>query len=306
VNSDLQMPENFDDELVVHLVDHCGLSEDAATKIREIMQTEQVPSSEAAALSGLLTSEQVGEAMRWRARHEEGPTVGVIEAALRRSSRQLVAKWRVDGPELKPGPQLLFAHDAFNLRSEKMRALRTELLLLSNSSTMTLAVVGSGPAEGRSVLAAELALAFGQLGRRTLLVDADMRNPSQHLLFQTSNTFGLADSIEGRHPGLMYEIAGFPSMALLTAGTAPSNPSELLAGPRFERLTRSWRDQFEVVVIDTPPISRFADGLIVATLAGRVLVVSRSVATTFKDLKAMLRRLTMTQAQILGAVINDF
>jgi len=300
------MPEHIDDELVVHLVDHYGLSEESGAQIRDIMRTERVSSVEAAALSGLLTSEQAEEALKWSERRKESSTLGVIETALRRTSGQLVAKWRSDGPELTPSPQLLFAHDPFNVRSEKVRGLRTQLLLLNNSSTLTLAVVGSGRAEGRSLLAAELALAFAQLGRRTLLVDADMRNPSQHFLFQTNNTFGLADSIRDARPGLIHDVAGFPSMALLTAGVPTSNPSELLAGPRFERLNRLWGDQFEVIIMDTPPISEFSDGLSVATLAGRVLVVSRSVESTFKDLKSMFRRLTMTQAQVLGAVINDF
>lgn len=300
------MPEHIDDDLVVHLVDHHGLSEESGALIRDIMRTERVSSVEAGALSGLLTSEQAEEALKWTERRKESSTLGVIETALRRTSGQLVAKWRSDESELTPSPQLLFAHDPFNVRSEKIRGLRTQLLLLNNRSTLTLAVVGSGRAEGRSLLAAELALAFAQLGRRTLLVDADMRNPSQHLLFQTRNTFGLADSIRDARPGLIHDVAGFPNMALLTAGVPTSNPSELLAGPRFERLSKLWGDQFEVIIMDTPPISEFSDGLSVATLAGRVLVVSRSVESTFKDLKSMFRRLTMTQAQVLGAVINDF
>jgi capsular exopolysaccharide synthesis family protein len=179
-------------------------------------------------------------------------------------------------------------------------------MLLGNSASLTLAVVGSGPREGRSLLAAELALGFAQLGGRTLLVDADMRNPTQHLLFQASNSFGLAQCIDGRQPELMYRIAGYPAMSLLTAGTAQSNPLELLSDARFERLTDSWRKQFEFIIFDTPPIGSFADGLTVATMTGRVLVVSRSVATTFRDLKDMLRRLAMTQSQVLGAVINSY
>jgi protein-tyrosine kinase len=301
-----QQPEPMDDGLIGYLVDHCELSSESAAQIREIMRTERVRASDAAALSGLLTSAQVEEAIKWTARRGEMSGDGIIETALRRSSGQLVAKTRVDGPELKPGPDLLFAHDPYNARSEKIRALRTELMLLSNSANLMLAVVGSGPEEGRSLLAAELALAFGQLGRRTLLVDADMRRPAQHLLFQTSNAFGLAQSIDGRHPALMYRIAGFPSMALLTAGTAPSNPLELLSDSRFERLIGSWRKQFEFIILDTPPIGLFADGLTVATQAGRVLVVGRSVASKFKDMKETLRRLALTQAHVLGAVINDF
>jgi receptor protein-tyrosine kinase len=230
----------------------------------------------------------------------------LIETAVRKSKGQLVPRPRLDEPEFKPGPQLVFAHDPYNPRSEKIRALRTELLMVANAQAMTLAVVGSGREEGRSLLAAELALAFAQMKRRTLLVDADMRNPTQHILFQTSNANGLAEIIEGTQPGVLYRIEGFPTMALLTAGTVPTNPLELLSDPRFSRLVNSWRQQYEYILIDTPPISDYADALTVATLAQRVMVVSRSKATTFKDLKETLRRIALTQSQVLGAVINDF
>jgi protein-tyrosine kinase len=300
----IYLPRDPEDEPIEALVDHYGLSHEAALQIREIMRTEQVRWSEAAALSGLLTSAQVEEAIKWSERLAGGLSDGVIERALRRSSSRQIVK--VDGPEVKPGPQLIFAHDPYHPRSEKIRALRTELLLLSDSSAIILAIVGSGPAEGRSLLAAELAIAFGQLGRRTLLLDADMRNPSQHLLFQTSNTFGLAQTIEGRNPGIFNRVVGLPATSLLTAGTVSTNPLELLSDQRFARLTETWRKRFEFVIIDTPPISRFADGLTVATLAGRVLVVSRTVATTFRDLNEMLRRLAITRSQVLGAVINEF
>jgi receptor protein-tyrosine kinase len=305
-DSTAQTPQSLDDGLIDYLVGHCKLSEESAVQIREIMRTEHVRPSDAATLSGLLTATHLEEAAKWTAQRNATANDGIIETALRRSTGKSVVKFRVDGPELKPGPQLLFAHDPYSDRSEKIRALRTELLLVSESAILSLAVVGSGPEEGRSLLAAELALAFGQLGRRTLLVDADLRNPFQHVLFRTKNTLGLADIIEGRHPGLMYRIAGFPSMALLTAGATPANPLELLSDNRFEQLAISWRKEYEFIILDTPPINRFADGLTVAAVAGRVLVVSRSQATKFKDLKEMLRRLALTQSQVLGAVINDF
>jgi protein-tyrosine kinase len=300
------MARRVDDGLLNFLIDQFGLSDEAAQQIRGMMQSEDLPCSEAAALSGLLTSEQLEEAAKWSERQEQGSGGGLIESALRRSKGQLVPKPRLDEPEFKPGPQLVFAHDPYSARSEKIRALRTELLMLANAQAMTLAVVGSGAKEGRSLLAAELALAFAQMKRRTLLVDADMRNPTQHLLFQTGNSYGLAQIIDGTQAGLMYRIEGFPSMALLTAGTIPANPLELLSDSRFTRLANSWRQQYEYIIIDTPPISRYADGLTVATLAQRVLVVSRSKATTFKDLKETLRRIALTQSQVLGAVINDF
>jgi capsular exopolysaccharide synthesis family protein len=233
----------------------------------------------------------------------EDANPGLIEKALRRNTERLPVK--VEDPEVEPSGQLTLVRDPYDPRSEKIRALRTELLMLSDAASVNLAIVSSAAGEGRSLLAAELALAFGQLGRRTLLVDADMRNPTQHSLFQTSNKAGLAQCIAGRTPQ-MYRIKRLTSTSLITAGTATSNPLELLSDQRFERLMERWRKQFEFIILDTPPINRFADGLTVAALAGRVLVVSRAEATRFKDLKETLRRLSLTRSQILGAVINSF
>lgn len=297
-------PENVDVELIDALMDHYGLSGAMVTKISEISRTEQVAWVEAATRSGLVTSMQLQEAIRRIGRRAENPSDGVVQTALQRSAgRQVVV---VEGPTVEPGRQLVFAHDPYDPRSEKMRSLRTELLLLSDASTMILALVGSGPMEGRSVLAAELAMAFAQLGRSTLLVDADMRKPSQHLLFQTSNNTGLAQSIEEGRSGIMCRVSGYPTMSLLTAGIASSNPLELLSSQRFQRLADSWRKQFKFIIVDTPPVNQFTDGLTVATWAGRVLVVSRSVASTFRDLNEMLRRLALTRSEVLGAVINHF
>ncbi len=296
----------LDDALLDLLTENFGLSDENARNIRSLMQAENLSCSDAAARSGLLTSEQLEEAAKWSERQRPGLGGGLIETAMRKSKGQLVPRPRLDEPEFTPSPQLVFAHDPYSPRSEKIRALRTELLMVANAQAMTLAVVGSGAEEGRSLLAAELALSFAQMKRRTLLVDADMRNPTQHLLFQTSNANGLAEIIDGADAGLLYRIEGFASMALLTAGNVPANPLELLSDSRFKRLVSSWRQQYEFIIIDTPPISRYADALTVATLAQRVLVVGRSNATSFKDLKETLRRIALTQSQVLGAVINDF
>jgi len=306
INQNSPMARRLDDGLLNFLTEQFGLSDEAAQQIRGLMQSDDLPCSEAARISGLLTSEQIEEAAKWSEQQQPGSGGSLIETAMRRSKGQLVPRPRLDEPEFEPGPKLVFAREPYHLRSEKIRALRTELLMVANAQAMTLAVVGSGANEGRSLLAAELALAFAQLKRRTLLVDADLRNPTQHLLFQTGNVNGLAQILDGTESGLLYRIQGFPSMALLTAGSIPANPLELLSDSRFTRLANSWRQQYEYIIIDTPPISRYADGLTVATLAQRVLVVSRSKTTTFKALKETLRRIALTQSQVLGAVINDF
>jgi receptor protein-tyrosine kinase len=160
--------------------------------------------------------------------------------------------------------------------------------------------------EGRSQLAAELAIAFAQLGRRTLLVDADLRHPRQHVLFGAENDSGLAQALVDSGAMSLHGIERLPTMALLTSGSLPPNPLELLSGVRFEQLTAEWRRSFEFVVLDTPPAAESSDALAVASAAGNVLVLSRADVTPFSALKEMARKLEATHARTLGAVIGRF
>jgi len=155
-------------------------------------------------------------------------------------------------------------------------------------------------------LAAELAIAFAQTGRPTLLVDADFRRPRQHLLFDADNRQGLSQTLESGVAPRLHAVRGLPRMSLLTAGAVPDNPLELLSSSNFASLLEEWRTEFKFVVIDTPPAMYFADGLAVASLVGRVLALSRAQHTPFKDMQYLLRRLEATRSKILGAVINHF
>jgi receptor protein-tyrosine kinase len=168
------------------------------------------------------------------------------------------------------------------------------------------AVLSPGPGEGRSQLCGELAISFAQLGRRTLLVDADMRKPQQHVLFGSTNEHGLSQAIAHNEKPYYHPVTGLPFMHLLTAGPIPPNPLELLSDGRFSNLLNEWRNSYEFIVLDTPPVAQCADGLAVATMAARALVLSRAQHTTYKSTRALLRRLASTQSRLLGAVINHF
>lgn len=207
-----------------------------------------------------------------------------------------------------PADCLVLAHSPYHPRSEQIRMLRTELLLrhdAAEGANLT-AVLSPCAGEGRSQLAAELAIAFAQLGRPTLLVDADLRHPQQHVLFNADNTRGLAHAMARNEVPRFQAVQGVPSLFLLTAGAPPANPLELLSDRCFESMVGDWRERFQFVVLDTPPVSRYADGLAVATIVGRVLSLSRARHTPYRDTRDMMRRLGATQSRILGAVINHF
>ncbi len=104
----------------------------------------------------------------------------------------------------------------------------------------------------------------------------------------------------------LHAVNGLPRMSLFTAGTTSGNQLELLSSKCFAAMLEEWRSTFQFVVIDTAPTLSFSDGLAVASLAGRVLALSRAQHTRYKDMQEMLRRLAATRAQLLGAVISHF
>lgn len=209
---------------------------------------------------------------------------------------------------VQPDERLIMAHDPCDPRCERIRALRTELLLRREAPDRgdIVALLSPCAGEGRSLLAAELAIGFAQTGHPTLLVDADLRRPQQHQLFGASNRYGLAQAIAHGDEPQVQTVHGLPRMGLLTAGELPGDPLELLSSRRFAALIDRWRREYEFVVLDTAPVGRFSDGLAVARLVGRVLALSRAQHTPRQDMEDMLSRLSATRSRILGAVVSHF
>jgi protein-tyrosine kinase len=232
----------------------------------------------------------------------------IIVDALRKAgvNRQLILR---RGEEVTPSPELLALLDVNGPRVEEIGALRTTLLMMNDSarSTKALAVVSPCRGEGRSQLAAELAISFAQLGQSTLLVDANMRRPKLHSLFSCSLELGLADGLAHHAPPHLRAVRGLRHLDFVPAGIPGlANPLELLSDNRFADLMQEWRTRYSFIIIDTPAISEFADGLAVATLAGQVLMVCRSRQTPYAQVKETMRRLAVTRSRVLGAVISDF
>jgi protein-tyrosine kinase len=290
------------------LVSLYSLSNEAVESIHELTRSLHLRFADAALHAGLITQDQLDEATGWIRRRAVQQRGGIIEEVLRRqvSQRRELVLW--EGPKLRPSDRMIVAHDPHHPHSESIRSLRTELLMRTRSSGGgILALLSPCAAEGRSQLAAELAIAFAQLGRRTLLVDADLRRPHQHVLFGAENDSGLAQAlVAGGAEMHLHGIEGFPPMALLTSGVLPPNPLELLSGIRFEQLAAEWRRSFEFVVLDTPPAAESSDAIAIASAAGNVLVLSRADVTPFSALKDMARKLETTHARTLGAVIGRF
>lgn len=297
-----------DQDVQAALVLLFSLSSDAVVSINESMRSLNLRFADAAVHTGLITPQQLDEALEWIQRKGAQEGGGIVEEVLRRNTqrRRDLVVW--EGPQLNPTAQLIVAHDPSHPRAESIRSLTTELLMRTrNQGGGLMALVSPCAAEGRSQLAAELAIAFAQLGRRTLLVDADLRHPTQHILFGAENDTGLAQAlVDGGGAVQLYGVAGLPQMKLMTSGVLPPNPLELLSGIRFEQLATEWRRNFEFVILDTPPASKSSDAIAVASVVGNVLVLSRADVTPFTALKEMARKLETTHARTLGAVIGRF
>ena len=192
---------------------------------------------------------------------------------------------------------------------EPLRALRSQLILrwLNGTKRKVLAVTSAERGEGRSWLAANLATMFAQLGERTLLIDADMRHPRQHRLFNIDNSVGLSALLTGRagreiarriHPQLRLYV--------LPAGVLPPNPQELLARQVFEVVVDHFAAQFSVVIVDTPAISETADAQILAANAGSAILMGRRNHTRQSKLLSAMDTLTQSGVNVIGSVLNDY
>lgn len=226
--------------------------------------------------------------------------------------RRAMAK-QYDLPHLLPdneriSSEIVVAYEPFHACAEQFRALRTQLLIRwTNTRTLhrTLALVGVAPAEGRSYLAANLAVAFAQLGERTLLIDADLRRPRQHKIFDVPDRVGLSSVLGGRADrAALVAVPEFGALTLLPAGAPPPNPLELLSRDTLGAFLHELHSAFDVILLDTPATTTCADAQSVAVHARSALVVARRDRTTLRDTSRLVRTLGDAGALTLGTVFN--
>ncbi|QAY67216.1 CpsD/CapB family tyrosine-protein kinase [Paenibacillus protaetiae] len=191
--------------------------------------------------------------------------------------------------------------------SEGYRILRTNLeFSLIDDKLQVIMVTSSTAGEGKSTTCANLAIAFAQAGKRVLLIDADMRKPTQHHIFSVSNRKGLT-TILFHQQELQDAIqhTDIDNLTVVAAGPTPPNPSELLQSKRMESLLAALRDLYDVIIIDTPPIMLVTDAQLVASQSdGAVLVIDSGRVKRDAALKAK-SYLEVVKAKIIGVVLNN-
>jgi chain length determinant protein tyrosine kinase EpsG len=205
--------------------------------------------------------------------------------------------------------ELVAAYKPFSPVVEQLRALRSQLILrwfATAAERKTLVVVSPGKGEGRSFIAANLAIVLSQLGERTLLIDADLRTPRQHELFKLGRGAGLSDLLAGRADAhAVVRITSLIGLSVLPAGAVPPNPQELLGRPAFTELLRSTSSFYDVVIIDTPATRDYADAQTIAVLAGAALMLARKNKSSMSDIAELSQSLQHAGATIVGPVLND-
>ena len=216
----------------------------------------------------------------------------------------------VEAKGIQPSTELVAAFAPFHPRTEELRALRTQLLIRwYNPEAGRNALVVASPAkgEGRSYVAANLAVVFSQLGARTLLVDADLRAPRQHEIFGLPPGHGLSTLLSGRtEHKAQFPIHGLNRLTVLPAGPLPPNPQELLSRPVFSALMKELRSLYDVVIIDTPPAKQYADAQTIAYRAGDALIVTRKDHTVVSSTSKVVKELAGTGARVVGTIVNAY
>jgi chain length determinant protein tyrosine kinase EpsG len=264
-----------------------------------------------------LSAEQVEQILAWQ--RDKGVRFGEAAVALGFAStddvlfalaQQFHYPYAAE-EQRKVSPELVALNQPFSQQAEAFRALRSQVMLRifgeQDGPRRALAVVSPNAGDGKTFCAANLAVTLAQLGGRTLLVDADMRGPRQHGVFNLPNNAGLSGILSGRTESrVVQQVPGVPSLFLLPVGITPPNPLELVERPAFGLLMRELVSKFDHVVVDTPAAQYGADAAVIAARCGAALVMARKDASRIDAIEDLAATLSQSSARLAGVILNEF
>ena len=201
---------------------------------------------------------------------------------------------------------IVFSKPKSNI-SEDIRTIRTNLKFTANDDAKVLLVTSSVPGEGKSFISSNLAAAFAQTGEKVLLVDADLRLGRVHKIFNQSAAKGFSNMlISGTSEDLPEYIkkTTIPNLYIVSRGTVPPNPSELLNSSSCKKLVNIFRENFDRVIFDGVPVNGLPDSLVLANLVDRVIIVTTIGYTSIDELNQTKKALEQIDANIAGVVLN--
>jgi len=195
-----------------------------------------------------------------------------------------------------------------SMASEAYRSIRTNLLFSFDcfDNSKSIVITSSLPQEGKTLTAANLAILLANSGEKVLLVDADMRKPRLHTVFNDNNKFGLSDFLMGEKDlESIVKYSGIENLYIVTSGSSTHKPTELISSGNMRAFLKQSTDRFSKVIFDTPPIEIITDAVILSSMvSGTILVVKSSKATelTLFRSKELLQKVN---AKMLGMIINN-
>ena len=210
----------------------------------------------------------------------------------------------------KLNPELVALNQPFSHQAEAFRAIRSQVMMKlfnEREPRRAVAIVSPDPHDGKTFFAANLAITLAQLGGRTLLLDADLRGPRQHEVFNVKNSSGLTGILSGRAESqVIQQVPGISSLYVMPAGSTPPNPLELVERPAFGLLLRELMTKFDHVVIDTPAAVYGADSLVIAAKCGAALMIGRKNTSRMAALQDMVAAMSETPARLAGVILNEY
>lgn len=213
-------------------------------------------------------------------------------------------------PQVNPSSNAIeiIAHEApMSVLSEAYRSIRTSLMLSSaDHAPRTILVTSAVPSEGKTVTAVNTAISLSQLGGRVVIVDADMRKPRIHAILKVPNSIGLSALLTGAAPiEDVVQITTVPNLFVIPCGVIPPNPSELLVSRTFQQMLAALSQQFDYVVIDSPPVNLVSDARILGSMVDRIVLVVRALSTSRHQVQQAVDHLSGSRNNIAGIVLND-
>lgn len=230
------------------------------------------------------------------------PVYASIPVSAQQQNDSVRGKFRADGKL-----HLLAVKDPADLAVEAVRSLRTSLHFARLEAKNNVVLIsGASPNAGKTFVSSNLAAVIAQAGQRVLIIDADMRKGTLHKALGVPQTPGLSDLLVGKAQisDVLRTLPGVENLSFIARGDVPPNPSELLMHSNFTHMLESLAGQYDLVIVDTPPILAVTDAAIIAHHAGTCLMVARFGLNQAKELALAKRRFEQNNVRIKGAIFN--
>lgn len=194
--------------------------------------------------------------------------------------------------------------------SEAYKTLRTNILFSTrNTGCKTYVITSAIPGEGKTTMAINIAISFAQTEKKVVIIDSDLRKPKLHKYFDMENKVGLSNVLSGVYDGNNKEYiqkTNVPNLDLISSGHVPPNPIELLSSDNMQNLLKKLEEDYDFVILDTPPVNIVSDALVLSEMVTGYIMVTRSNYTEYDALDVAMSNFELANIKPLGVILNDF